>query len=54
MIGIDNRIPKILQKSFGVSVLESFPRCPTDAGVGTVESFRCYIQHHALVWRLSK
>jgi hypothetical protein len=33
---------------------KAFPRRPTDTGVGTVESLRHHVQHHALVRRLSK
>jgi hypothetical protein len=54
MIGTDNKIPKLLNSFLGVLVLKSFPRRPADAGVGTVESFRCHVQHHALIRRLSK
>jgi hypothetical protein len=35
-------------------VLKSLPRHPADAGVGTVEGFRCHVQHRALVRHLSK
>jgi hypothetical protein len=33
--------------------LENLPRSTVETGVGTIESLRHHIQHHARIWRLS-
>jgi hypothetical protein len=51
---LTTKFPKFFEGFCGISMLENLPRSTADAGVGTVESLRHHIQHHALVRRLSK
>jgi hypothetical protein len=48
------KFPKFFKGFCGISTLENLPRSTADAGVGTVESLRHHIQHHAHVRCLSK